>query len=129
MTPAVQADPAYAAFNAPVALQTCRVELNSFPESDASAGTPIVAGVEVRFVNRSTVTATDVLFRIRVDYSTQIVDARGKFSPNVPINAIFYNFAGRDYFRPEPDICEPVEVRYADGTVWDAAPGPTPKSR
>lgn len=122
MTPAPHASPAWDAFAGPVAVQTCRVEVNAFSGVDHDEAYPTIAGVEVRFINRSSVTATDVVFRIKAGNTTHDVDDHGKFSPGVPIDAIFYDFAGRDYWRPEPEACGIVRVRFSDGTVWQ--PGP-----
>ena len=122
MTPAPQVSPSWDAFAAPVEVQTCRVELNSFSGNDITAGYPAIAGVEVRFVDRSSKTASEVVFRITAGNITRDVTDRGKFSPGVPIDAVFYDFAGRDYWRPQPEACGVVRVRFSDGTTWQPRP-------
>ena len=122
MTPTAPPSPAHV-FNAPVAVQSCRVEVDSAggPMS-RNASEPLIAGVEVRFVDRSPLTATEVVFRIAAAHTAKNVVDRGKFSPGVPIYAVFYDFSGRDYWRPEPDECDVVRVRFSDGTVWRPEP-------
>jgi hypothetical protein len=101
----------------PVELQACRMETAPLTDAPGPAQ-PLVAGTEVSFVNRSSVTATDVTFRISHAYHTVTIDARGKFSPGVSIQRIFRDFAGTNYFRDQPDECEIVRVTFADGSMW-----------
>jgi len=121
MTPVPQTTPAWDAFAAPVAIQACRVEVDSAggPMNTVARG-PLIAGIEVQFVNRSPRPASEVVFRISAANLTQDVRDDGKFSPGVTIKTVFYEFAGRDYWRAEPDQCEVLRVRYPDGAVWQA---------
>jgi hypothetical protein len=111
-------------------VQNCRVQLNMTPGGMAVEGNPIVANVEVRFINNAPQAATAVFIRLKVNGAAQTVVDRGKFSPGTPIATTFSEFAGRDYWRPEPELCEIVQVNFADGTIWRPTPagartGPT----
>jgi hypothetical protein len=103
----------------PVELQDCHVTTPLGGMSDRPApAQPLVNGVAVTFVNHAAVAATDVTFRVRYDYHTERIDDRGTFTPGVKIQASFKYFAGANYFRDLPDICEIERVRFADGSTW-----------
>jgi hypothetical protein len=120
MTPAPSPSPAWTAFAAPVVVQSCRVQLNMFSGGDNAAGVPIIAGVEVRFVNDMPQTATAVFVKVTVNGTTQTLVAKGKFSQGIAIDTTFWNFAGREYWRPEPELCRVVRAVFSDGSSWSA---------
>ena len=109
----------------PVAVQSCRVQINMTPGGMAVEGNPIVANVEVRFTNKGPQTATAVFIKLKVNGATQTVVDKGKFSPGTPIDVTFNDFAGRDYWRAEPELCQIDRVNFADGTVWRSTPSAT----
>jgi hypothetical protein len=91
------------------------------PQMAPSAPGPLISGVSVKFVNDASVVATSVVFKVTYNGRTDTIRDTGKFSPGVPIQARFSNFARLDYWRPEPDACSLAEVDFADGTVWRPA--------
>jgi len=87
---------------------------------------PLVNGVTIRFVNDANLVANEVVFIVEVNNHTKTIVDRGKFSPGIPIAARFGAFAGEDFWRPEPDACAVVGVRYTNGTGWGTGAPPHP---
>lgn len=112
---------AAAHFSAPVTVQICRLDMSWQTQMAPAAPGPLIQGVTLKFVNGASVVATAVTFKITYNGRTDTITDKGKFSPGIPIEARFNNFARLDYWRPEPDACSLVEVDFADGTVWRPA--------
>jgi hypothetical protein len=105
--------------HAPVVIDNCRVVM-VYPRGllrHAGPG-PLVGGVAIKFVDNADVVANEVTFIVEVNDHTETIVARGKFSPGVPIDARFGNFAGEDFWRPEPDACAVVGAKFANGAGW-----------
>lgn len=109
------------AYNAPVSVETsANLAFVRPPLEDV---TQVLRSQNVRFVNRSTVAATDVSFEVARNGATRIVDDRGTFAPGVTIartiahgDTALYNGASSDR---DAETWSVLSVRFADGTSWN----------
>lgn len=91
---------------------------NPFGFAPLPTGIPVTDGIQIAFINRSTIVADRVVFVVNYRGEIErIVDA-GTFSPNVTIKHTFSNFSGLSYLGPRPNSCRPRIVRFVDGTIW-----------
>ena len=113
------------AYSAPVSVETS--ENLAFVRPPLEDITQVLRSQNVRFVNRSTVAATDVSFEVARNGSTRIVDDRGSFAPGVTIartisrgDTALYN--GTSSSR-DAETWSVLSVRFADGTSWNRPVG------
>ncbi|HTW85563.1 MAG TPA: hypothetical protein VMD91_15945 [Candidatus Sulfotelmatobacter sp.] len=90
-------------------------------------GSPYTDGLQITYVNRSSQPATRVAFLVNYRGAVEHVVDEGTFSPGVSITHTFGQFNGYAYLGPRPNVCRPVAVRFADGSIW-RAPGITRSS-
>jgi hypothetical protein len=104
----------------PVDLLSCRIAMLMPTAIGPKPPGPLIGGVAVKFVNRSPRVETQIVLSVTDDDRTELMTARGTFSPGVTIEKQFANFTGLNYWREEPDACSIVRVAFADGSTWTA---------
>lgn len=107
----------------PVSIASCRQDV-WFIQPTFGGLSLADASQNVRFVNRANVVATDVDFRVTLNGEAQTVSDHGTFSPGVTIDRSFRAPSAVTY-RPSPDSCTVLAVRYADGSSWKRPDGST----
>ncbi len=83
---------------------------------------PSTSGLRVAFVNRTNTPATEVGFYVAYRGATEYVRDIGTFSPGVTIDHTYSEFVDYAFLGSRPNSCRAVFARFADGSVWRAAP-------
>lgn len=107
------------ATSAPIEVATCRQNVTIAQQPSLGDIEVTTNSAHVRFVNRSSVAATDVVFQLRSGDDTQIVHDRGTFAPGVAISHNFTMRSGGTYFAGA-STCNVVSAHFANGTAWRA---------
>jgi hypothetical protein len=72
--------------------------------------------LQIAFVNRAGVAATNVRFLVRTGRTQQTIDATGSFASGTPIVQTFTPAAAS--YDAASASCEVESVTFADGTTW-----------
>ncbi len=119
----------------PVVIDSCNLIY------DNSSLTSTITGLDVKFTNNSSKTATVVNVKTNINGTTEIIRDQGSFAPNIEIHHR-YRAGGEQFALPsvlqslfggKPQVtCDVSSVHFADGSRWPqaaaagvAAPGTT----
>lgn len=111
--------PAFAqpAPQAPISISSCA--LSAPVEAFNEGPLQVIQGgsdIQIGFVNRAAVAATDVRFAVSTGRTVQMIDATGTFAGGTPIVQSFSPATAA--YGAENASCAVESVTFADGTTW-----------
>jgi hypothetical protein len=115
---------------APIAITRCSVMQYQgvegrrfwYPWAAISYDSIYTDGVEIAYVNRTSLPASRVVFSVNYRGDIERVVDAGTFSSGVTIDHTFGQFTGLAFLGSRPNACRVAAVRFADGTAWRAVP-------
>ena len=114
---------------APISVRSCTVQQYQFATrrqfwywetGPGRYGSVYTDGLKISYVNTSPKVANRVAFLVNYRGDVQHVIDVGTFSPGAGIEHSFGEFSGLAHLGPKPNVCKPIAVRFADGSVWHA---------
>jgi hypothetical protein len=99
----------------PIGVTRCDVVASTPALPFDAMSSPAVNTLEVSFVNHAAIVAKDVRITVSFEGSTQTIDDRGTFSPNI---AIDHSFGPTATYGGGAAQCSVASVQFADGTSW-----------